>query len=255
MNDDELDNWLLEHNARLVAQTRTSVDLGARYEEILAGAHRTTPARRVSAPRVPAPTIAGLPQWLTTTVVVLCVVYGLAVSSLTDPWSSTPSDGTAPVLRQDRGGREPSVVVRQVSGPAGLSTVVPSGWEDAATATPGEVFEVRDPTANPPRFLRYGATLAGANPSAELTEYESMFAAERQNYERIRLAPTTFDGVTADVWEFLFDEYGGGQRHVYVLYWTVGLHRYFIYASAPASQWDDMVPIIDTMRARTEVTP
>jgi hypothetical protein len=244
MNDAELDNWLLEHNARLVEQIRTSVDLDARYEEVLgAAAVRAIPAKRATIARS---------RWLATLAVAVGVVSVasilLADTSSHEPGHAVPARGPGTV------NAGAAMVFRQVSGPAGLTTAAPAEWEAVATDVGGR-FAVRDP-GRPGRYLGYGVAVVETDDLFASHEgFEESFAANQQGYELVRLTATTFDGAEAVEWEFLYDEEDGKRRHAYGLYWLIGRHQYFIYASTPASQWDDMPSILDTVRARTHVTP
>ena len=242
MNDDELDNWLLEHNARLVEQTRTSVDLAARYREIH---NAVSPGKQA--------TVGRSARWLTT----LAIVVGAVAVSQT-PEAPPPEPSTAvPSPKPDEAGALPQelVVFRGLSGPAGLTTMAPVDWKAGASTRPDGIFELRDPE-NPARYLRFGATRVGtANLAANVKDAESLFAMDVPSYEDIRMTPTTFNGANAIEWEFRFDlnPGRGGEQRAYALYWEVGAYCYVIYASAPASQWNEMMQIFHFVRARTEV--
>lgn len=133
----------------------------------------------------------------------------------------------------------------EVTGPAGIRTVIPEGWTVAPTQSAGSV-QATDP-ADSSRFVRYGGS---AVPNASIMEShleaESDFAAARPGYSRVELAQTTLRGYEAIVWEFEWTA-PEGRRHVKAEYWRASGTEYFVYASSKAADWPEMVPILTAM--------
>ncbi|MFD4255499.1 hypothetical protein ACFWQL_37700 [Amycolatopsis thermoflava] len=133
----------------------------------------------------------------------------------------------------------------EVTGPAGIRTVIPEGWTVAPTRSAGSV-QATDP-ADSSRYVRYGGS---AVPNASILdshlEAESDFAAARPGYSRVELAQTTIRGYEAIVWEFEWTA-PEGRRHVKAEYWRASGTEYFVYASSKAADWPDMVPILTAM--------
>ncbi|WP_228685066.1 hypothetical protein [Amycolatopsis thermoflava] len=133
----------------------------------------------------------------------------------------------------------------EVTGPAGIRTVIPEGWTVAPTRSAGSV-QATDP-ADSSRYVRYGGS---AVPNASILdshlEAESDFAAARPGYSRVELAQTTIRGYEAIVWEFEWTA-PEGKRHVKAEYWRASGTEYFVYASSKAADWPEMVPILTAM--------
>jgi membrane protein implicated in regulation of membrane protease activity len=134
-----------------------------------------------------------------------------------------------------------------VTGPAGLRTVIPAGWHPVRTTGPG-AMQATDP-ADADRFVKYGGSVAsdlGIEPAH--IQYENGFALRTPDYKRLELSSAAYDGHDAVVWEFEHRD-GGAVLHVRSLYWRANGKEYFVLASAPASRWDAMAPIYNTMVA------
>lgn len=233
MNDDELDRWLLVRTEHLTERLHTSIDIEERLRDTLTATKR--PSHRMH--RYAAAVAAAAS--------VLLVFGTLFTANMPDSSQTT--------LRLDPVADQPPALTstleyQQVTGPAGLQTVVPHGWTMAATPGPGTVQFV-DPE-NSRRFVRLGGLQVTVEDLLAVhEEYEATFASGKTGYERIDWSPTTFHGVEALRWEFVYDTAPehSGKRHVAVLYWHVGDHEYFIYGSAPDDEWSEMAEILASM--------
>ncbi|HET9141179.1 hypothetical protein [Actinophytocola sp.] len=139
---------------------------------------------------------------------------------------------------------------RQVTGPAGLRTVVPSDWRSMPSTGPG-AEQATDP-ADATRYVKYGGAAAPATgiESAHV-RFENGFAARTDGYRRIALSSASYDGHAAVEWEFEHRD-GPAVKHVRSLYWRTDGKEYFLLAAAPADEWAEMKPIYDTMVANAE---
>jgi hypothetical protein len=160
------------------------------------------------------------------------------------PWEAAPEDGST---TQDRTFGQNPAGFQWVSGPLGVTTVIPDGWRPHQGDTPGST-EAADPS-NKDILVRYGGSPA---PTEDIyhahLRYEGVFTTNRAGYRRHRLETTTYRGLPAVEWEFEWN-HTGTQRHVRSLYWRSGDVEYFVYASSPVSMWPRTRAIYDAMVA------
>ena len=136
-----------------------------------------------------------------------------------------------------------------VSGPAGMSTVIPYGWRTVSAGQPGAMRAV-DPS-DPGRVVGYGGAKALSDDIvATHVAYEERFAGRTSSYRRVGLNSATYGGHKAVEWEFVHQD-GGGPQRVHALYWLVDGVEYFLFVSGPDQQWPRMTPIYDAMVANS----
>jgi hypothetical protein len=139
----------------------------------------------------------------------------------------------------------------QVSGPAGITTVIPTGWSPAPTTSSGSV-QATDP-ADSTRFVRYGGSAAPAT-----SILQSHLAAERDfsrqparpGYARLKLDQTTVRGNEAVDWAFEWNA-PEGRRHVHAVYWRANGTEYFVYASTKLTDWPQFSTVLTAMLANS----
>jgi hypothetical protein len=134
---------------------------------------------------------------------------------------------------------------QQVTGPAGLHTVIPAGWRSARTTGPG-AMQATDP-ADTIRYVKYGGS-AAPETGIESThiQYENVFAGRAFDYKRLALNSAEYGGHDAVEWEFEHRE-GPNVMHVKSLYWRAEGKEYFVLAAAPATRWQQMQQIYKMM--------
>ncbi len=188
-----------------------------------------------------------------TAVVVLVVrdrgaapVAAPAASPSVSTTSARPSSTPVPTSSTGPAATSPSAVpggTQPVTGPAGITTVIPAGWEVKPTSSPGSV-QATDP-AQSSRFLRYGgAPSPGKALLAAQQDYERTFPRGHPGYRLIGLEPTTVRGAEAVSWEFEFQA-DVGLKHVKSVYWRAQGVDYFVYGSSVVAGWTDMQVIFD----------
>jgi hypothetical protein len=133
---------------------------------------------------------------------------------------------------------------QRVSGPGGMTTVVPEGWPSEPSTGPGNI-QATDPN-DPRRMLKYGGSPEPAEDiHSSHVAYESQVA-KRTGYRLIRLDQLTFHGSDAIDWEFSWTP-PEGPRHVRSLYWRRDGYEYFVYAAGPEDTWADTKTVLDEM--------
>lgn len=91
---------------------------------------------------------------------------------------------------------------------------------------------------------------AGANPMSHFLTIEANTKVNYPtSYRKLRMQPTTFQGLPAAVWEFTFEGRVRGFRAIDFGFGQEGGREYDIYLSAPEKQWDTYRPVFDKVKA------
>ncbi|MFI5732685.1 hypothetical protein ACIA49_21380 [Kribbella sp. NPDC051587] len=152
-----------------------------------------------------------------------------------------PSEPTAPASTPT-----PAGDYKDVFGPGGVVTKIPSGWTGKPRAGKADT-QATDP-ARPTSFLRYGGSQSPAQPLIDvMRNAERNFSKQYPGYKLIALRPETWREHEAVTWTFEFNT-ADGRKHVDSTYWRAGQNDYVIYASALASNWPAMQEIYKTAR-------
>ncbi|GHH05856.1 serine/threonine-protein kinase [Streptomyces lanatus] len=124
-----------------------------------------------------------------------------------------------------------------------LSVPVQDGWK-AKTLAGGEVVYI-DPSELV--GLRVNVIeFAGTDPLRHWRETEEeQTARDNANYERVRMAETTFRGRPAGYWEFTFDGRARAYRAAELAFANTHGTQYVIYLSAPDADWHKYRPVFD----------
>jgi len=145
----------------------------------------------------------------------------------------------------------PPAGFQQVSGPSGLTTVIPDGWQVSPIRNGFQADDPRDGGANG-RFVRYQGVAGEADLFTWLTAYEKQSWSTQPGYQRVQMSQQTHQGNPAVLWEFSYN-LNGEPRHVKILYWNANGTQYDVYASAPAASWAQTSAIFDAMVAGSAV--
>jgi eukaryotic-like serine/threonine-protein kinase len=117
----------------------------------------------------------------------------------------------------------------------GFTIAYPKGW---SIRTDGTLTDFRDPDTG--AYLRVDhIEPPGPSPEGAWFELEKSFAAENDNYQRIRIEPTTYNGYRAGTWEFTYTS-GGAQLHVVDLGFITPRYGFALYFQTRAGDWDRM---------------
>ena len=145
----------------------------------------------------------------------------------------------------------PPAGFQQVTGPSGLVTVIPNGWQVSSIRNGFQADDPRDGGASG-RFVRYQGVAGDADLFTWLTAYEKQSWSTQPGYQRVRMDQQRFQNNPAVLWEFTY-ALNGQPRHVKILYWNADGTQYDVYASAPVANWAQTSSIFDTMAANSAV--
>lgn len=163
------------------------------------------------------------------------------VQSNVPPAPAPPSE-SVPDLSSGSG----SADYQSVSGPLGLTTVVPAGWTLDPTIG-SDLFSQVDNPADASQFVRYGANPAPAGNLLSVVRSAAHTNPKiSAGYRELRLVPVSFHGGPAVDWEFDFEK-DGVLRHVYARYWESQGSEYFVYVSGPHGDWTELQPVFAAM--------
>jgi hypothetical protein len=134
-----------------------------------------------------------------------------------------------------RGGAASGDRVSYADPQTGFTIAYPKGW---SIRTDGTLTDFRDPDTG--AYLRVDhIEPPGPSPEGAWFELEKSFAAENDNYQRIRIEPTTYNGYRAGIWEFTYTS-GGAQLHVVDLGFITPRYGFALYFQTRAGDWDGM---------------
>ncbi|MET7281896.1 hypothetical protein ABZS29_26930 [Kribbella sp. NPDC005582] len=157
------------------------------------------------------------------------------------PSSTTPTSEPPPSTTPT-----PAAAFKDVSGPAGITTKIPSGWTAKVRAGKADA-QATDP-AQPTSFLRYGGSPSPSQPLIDvMRNAERNFSTQYPGYKLIALQPGTWREHESVTWTFEFDT-AAGRKHVDSTYWRAGQDDYVLYASALVTNWPAMQEIYTTAR-------
>lgn len=138
----------------------------------------------------------------------------------------------------------PPAGYRRVSDPAGFSLAVPEGYNRSTDDK--RVFYI-----SPDQQIRIGVRQQAAVSSGPLGAMRLAHANgpdTNPGYRDGKVTPTTYNGLTAALWEFTWDgfEPEDEDRHTYDLCWEEGGLMYDVWVSAPVGRQDDAKRHFDT---------
>jgi eukaryotic-like serine/threonine-protein kinase len=126
----------------------------------------------------------------------------------------------------------------------GYAVAHPPGW---TVSTNGTLTDIRDPRSA--AYLRIDYTTApGPSPVQAWLDFETTFAAENPNYERIQITPTTFKGYDAALWEFTYTGLGT-DLHAADLGFVTGSHGFALNFQTRTEDWDRMQDVFEAFQA------
>ncbi len=172
-------------------------------------------------------------------------------TSPSSPSESTPAESsppTSPGTPTSTASTPGPVGFQSVSGPGGIVTKIPAGWQAKVRQTDTQATDPTQPTS----FLRYGGSPSPAQPLISVMQNtERDFRPRYPGYQLIALRPGTWRGHESVTWTFEFDT-ADGRKHVDSVYWRAGQNDYVLYASALVKNWPAMQQIYVTAHAAAQ---
>jgi len=218
------------------------------------------------APRVATPSHRRSPVgWVVAAVVIVALVaVGLALRDSPDTPPETaggspsttgapsttaaaPARGSAttaaPATTRPAAAGVPANWVGYTDPQTGFTVAKPPDW---TTRTDGSLTDFRDPATG--AYLRVDhIEPPGPSPEGAWFTLEPSFAAENANYERIRIAPTTYAGYRAAIWEFTYTSGSAGLR-VANLGFITPRYGFALYFQTRAGDWDRLQPVLQAFK-------
>jgi len=119
----------------------------------------------------------------------------------------------------------------------------PADW---TVRTDGTLTDFRDPATG--AYLRVDhVEPPGPSPEGAWYQLEPSFAAENSGYERIRIAPTTYAGYRAAIWEFTYTS-GAATLRVANLGFITPRYGFALYFQTRAGDWDRLQPVLQAFK-------
>jgi hypothetical protein len=169
-----------------------------------------------------------------------------------DPAQGTATETTespdALPVEQDSSANVPGGWVTYTDPRDGWSISHPAGWE----VTPGPhdpetSVDIREPGTGTYLRVDWGDT-PGPSPQQAWLDYEPEFAAQHDDYQRVQLTPTTFEGYPASLWEYTYAD-GGTELHAVNLGFVTGEHGFALNFQTHAEDWDASSYLFEIFKA------
>ena len=243
--------------ARLLAGVATAKDAPAEApapsEDIAAleaatGRELQAPPVETAEPHVePTPPRSGRrSRWILT----LAVLAVLAVGAYVTAALLTRPEG-APAGGQDAPGETDAVTVPEdwqtfEEERTGWSLAFPPDWE--VERQDETMIDFVDPQSGTYLRVDWGDD-PGPSPVGAWRTLEQSFSASHDNYQRVRLVPTTYKGYDAAIWEFTFTE-GGADLHALDLGFVIGdEYGFALFFQTAAEDWEGSQDLFEQLQA------
>ena len=179
----------------------------------------------------------------------LVVVLAAAVA-----WAASNRDGTHPGA-PTTSGEEPAADTEEGGVPSGWVTYTdrrvgyrvahPPDWQVRARG--GTRTDIVDPDTG--SYLRLDWTDSpGPSPEAAWESLSKSFGARHDQYEEIRIEPTTYKGFDAAEWEYAYTD-GGARLHAVDLGFVTTTHGFALNFQTHEERWDDSQDVFDAFKA------
>ena len=143
-----------------------------------------------------------------------------------------------------RAATQPANTVTYTDPQTGYTIAKPADW---TVRIDGSLTDFRDPVSG--AYLRVDhISPPGPSPEGAWYELEGSFAAEHENYRRIRIEPTTFSGYRAALWEFTYTS-GAAELRVANLGFITPRFGFALYVQTRAGDWDRLQSTFEALKA------
>ena len=171
---------------------------------------------------------------------------GGSAATTTAPAASAPGGGpatTAAPPARSPAGAAPSNVVAYTDPQTGFTISRPADW---TVRIDGTRTDFRDPATG--AYLRVDHVQPpGPSPEGAWFTLEKSFAAENDNYRRIRIEPTTYSSYRAAIWEFTYTA-GAAELRVANLGFITPRYGFALYFQTRAGDWDRLQPTLQAFK-------
>ena len=148
--------------------------------------------------------------------------------------TNAPATTAAPTSRATT---PPANTVTYTDPQTGFTINKPADW---SVRTDGSLTDFRDPVSG--AYLRVDhISPPGPSPEGAWFELEKSFAAENENYRRIRIESTTYSGYRAAIWEFTYTA-GAAELRVANLGFVTPRYGFALYFQTRSGDWDRLQP-------------
>ena len=130
----------------------------------------------------------------------------------------------------------------------GYQVAYPEGWEIVDDSVDASSTDFRDPASS--TYLRVDWTdTPGRSPKRAWVEFEKSYRTRHENYDRIRIEATSFQGMRAAIWEFTYTD-GGADLHALDLGFVTddGRYGFALYWQTRADEWDSLQSVFEGVR-------
>jgi hypothetical protein len=111
----------------------------------------------------------------------------------------------------------------------------------------GSLTDFRDPSTG--AYLRVDHVQPpGPSPEGAWLDYEPRFAAENSGYRRVRIEPTTFQGLPGAVWEYTYGD-GGARLRAVDLGFVTGDYGFALNFQTREADWERLQPVFEAFQA------
>lgn len=236
---------------------------GARGPTGTEGAERPRPAPAPPPPgprAVTEPAPARRPMFtrpVTTTLAALLAVVAVVLGALV--WSATRGEGgngnagaVAPSTQADGGagaGAVPGDWVTYTDPKVGYTLAHPPGWR--VRALDATRTDITDPRTR--SYLRIDWTdTPGPSPQGAWEAQSASFGSRHDQYDEIRIDPTSYKGFDAAVWEYTYSA-GGARLHAVNLGFVTGTHGFALNFQTHEQRWDGSQELFEAFKASFRV--
>jgi serine/threonine protein kinase len=178
----------------------------------------------------------------------ILLVIGLAwavAAGGDDPAANGSPDQAAQAEGEEGGDDVPADWVTYTDREVGYRVAHPPGWQVRSRG--GTRTDIVDPDTGSYLRLDWTAT-PGPSPEAAWESQSKSFGARHDDYQEVRIEPTTFKGFDAAEWEFTYTD-GGARLHAIDLGFVTDTHGFALNFQTHERRWDDSQDVFDAFKA------
>lgn len=130
---------------------------------------------------------------------------------------------------------------------SGFGIAYPVGWQVIPEPSDETSLDFRDPDTGMYLRVDWGST-PGPSPQQAWLDYEPDFAAAHEDYERVAITETTFQGFDASLWEFTYRD-GGTELHAVDLGFVTGEYGFALNFQTHEDDWAASESLFEVFKA------